>query len=627
MCLQAEFPHAKIAPLKRLFILLALAALVSTVPGPAAAQSGVTLTLRHLETEAFPLIAGYLEARDSTGARITDLQPSQLQALEDGQPQPIAQLRTVQPGLRIILVINPAEPFNIRDSEGTTRFDYAKGQILSWASSLPSNSATSLSLVTPEGIRLADESAAPWIAELELIQPDFPDQDVDTQTLVSALELAARDGPEPGMSTAIWWVTATPSVEALATLPEWQTSLAQRGVPLFIWQVDSRSNFENEATRSLQTLAQGGGGQWFGFSGGEEFPGPESYFSPIRNAYFFQYTSQLHSAGAHEVQIQMEVDGAAVTSQALTFELDLLPPNPILVTPPAQIERSPSSQDPRQLAPFSQPIEIIVEFPDNFERNLARTTLFVNDERVAENSAAPFTRFAWDISGYDVSQQALLRVEAEDELGLVGSSIEFPVQLLVTNPPSGLQAFLSRGGLVLAITGVLLAAAAFFLVMVLSGRLKPSRIGAKLFRQPQPVPQTIDPLIDSPLPSDGGEPAIVRNSNPAITAPAYLQRLAIQDVSEGPQILPIDQDQIMIGAAKDCALVINEESVSPQHARLIHADAIYQVADLGSEAGTWVNYAPVSAEGSILRDGDLLHIGRVAFRFFLRSAPDSSESA
>jgi len=47
------------------------------------------------------------------------------------------------------------------------------------------------------------------------------------------------------------------------------------------------------------------------------------------------------------------------------------------------------------------------------------------------------------------------------------------------------------------------------------------------------------------------------------------------------------------------------------------------VADLGSEAGTWVNYAPVSAEGSQLRHGDLLHIGRVAFRFLLnRSSPD-----
>ena len=605
---------------------MALAALVSLLPRQAAAQSGATLTLRHLETDAFPLIAGYLDARDSTGARISDLQVSQLQALEDGQPHPIDQLRTVQPGLRVILVINPAEPFNIRDGEGTTRFDYAKQHILDWASSLPSNSATSLSLVTPEGVILADESAAPWIAALEIIQPDFPDQDVDPQTLVRALELAAQEGPEPGMGSAIWWMTATPAVEALATLPDWQALLAQRGIPLFIWQVDSRGTFETEATLSLQALAQASGGQWFGFSGGEEFPGPESYFNPFRNAYFFQYSSQLHTAGTHEVQVQMEGEGTVVTSQALSFELNIQPPNPILVTPPAQIERGPSSQDPQQLAPFSQPIEIIVEFPDHFERNLVRTTLFVNDERVAENTSDPFTRFAWDLASYTVSQQALLRVEAEDELGLVGSSIEFPIQLLVNNPPSAFQAFLARGGPVLAVTGVLLAAAAFFLVMVLSGRLKPARVGAHLFRRPRPMPQVNDPLIDSPLLSDGREIVAAQNLDQQLIAPAYLQRLTIQDVSEGPQILPIDQDQILIGGAKNCALVLEEESVSPQHARLTRVDGTFQVADLGSEAGTWVNYAPVSAEGSTLRDGDLLHIGRVAFRFFVRSN-DSSEFA
>ncbi|MCL5429147.1 MAG: FHA domain-containing protein [Chloroflexi bacterium] len=616
--------------MKRIIIILALTVLIAVLPGPAAAQSGATLTLRHLETEAFPLISGYLDARDSTGAPITDLQASRVQALEDGQQRAVTELRTVQTGLRVILVINPAEPFNIRDSQGTTRFDYAKAQILDWANSLPSNSATSLSLITPDGIILSDESAAPWIAALEAIQPDFPQQDVNTQTLVRALELSAQAGPEPGMGTAIWWLTATPPLETLATLPDWQAVLAEGGIPLFIWQVDARSNFETEATQSLQTLAQGSGGQWFGFSGGEEFPLPESYFNPFRSAYFFLYSSQLSTAGVHQVQLQMDAQGTLVTSQALSFELDIQPPNPILVTPPAQIERSPSSQDPRQLAPFSQPIEIMVEFPDDFERNLVRTALFVNDERVAENTSAPFTRFVWDLSGYEVSQQALLRVEAEDELGLVGSSIEFPVQLLVTNPPSAFQAFLARGGPVLVVTGVLIATATFFLVMVLSGWFKPARLGAKLFRRPQPAPQAPDPLHDSPLPSGeakerGGTP----DPKHFRAAPAYLQRLTIHEVNEGPQIWPINQDQVLIGAAKDCTLSLQEESVSPQHARLVRGDdGTYQVADLGSEAGTWVNYAPVSAEGSSLRDGDLLHIGRVAFRFLLQSSnSDSSESA
>lgn len=607
-------------------VLLVLAALLATIPNLAAAQSGASLTLRSLETEAFPVIAGYLDARDSSGARITDLEASQLQALEDGQPQPITQLRSVQPGLRVILVINPAESFNIRDGEGTARFDHAKQQILSWANSLPSDNATSLSLVTPQGILAADQSAASWTTTLDGIQPDFPDQPADTLALARSLELATQAGPEPGMGTVIWWITSTPLQEALVDLPTLQASLSERGIPLFIWQIDANSNLQNDITQSLQAFAQSSGGQWFGFSSSEEFPEPESYFSPLRSAYFFQYDSQLHTAGAHQVQLQMDSSGATVTSQVLSFDLDIQPPNPILVDPPAQILRGPSAEDAQQLAPFSQPVEILVEFPDKFERDLVRTTLFVNDERVAENTSAPFTRFVWDLSNYDVSQQFMIRVEAEDELGLVGSSVEVPVQVLVTIPTSGLQALLSRGGSLLAITGVLVAAAALLLVLVLSGRVKPSQIRTRLFRPTRPAVAAIDPLSDSPLSSPQGQS--IPPLTPSLpTAPAYLQRLTVQEVNAAPQFLPIDQDRILIGADKKCGLIIEEESVSAQHAQLTRVDSTYQVADLGSEAGTWVNYAPISAEGSLLRDGDLLHIGRVAFRFLLRPSEYDSASA
>lgn len=620
--------------MKRTALILALALAALALPSLVAAQTGATLTLRHLETQAFPLLAGYLVARDSTGARIADLQAVDVHALEDGVAVPIDQLRVVEPGLRIIVVLNPAESFAIRDSQARTRFDYVKENILAWANDLPSSSSTFLSLITPEGILLNDAPVTDWATALDGIDPNFGSFEVSTQALEQALELAAQPGLEPGTGTAIWWVTSTPRAETLASLPDWQAALAERGIPLFIWQVDSPTTFESEAAQTLKAFAQASGGLWFGFSGGEPFPGPEDYFFPLRSAYFFQYSSQLHSAGTHQVQLQMEVDGTAVVSQALSFDLDIQPPNPILVSPPTQIERSPSDEDPQQLAPFSQPIEILVEFPDNFERNIVRSALYVNDERVAENTSAPFTRFVWDLSGYTVSQQVTLRVEAEDELGLVGSSIDFPVQLLVENPLSWFQALISRGGPALVLSGVLVAAAAFFLVMILSGRLKPTRLGANtIFRRTKPAAPAADPLNDSPL-SIGQEADASHTASwvgavpePVHEAPAYLQRLAMQDATESAAILPIDQQEVLIGSDKDCTIVLQEDSVQAQHARLYHLrEDLYHVTDLGSEAGTWVNYAPVSAEGSRLQDGDLLHIGRVAFRFLLNTSWNGSGS-
>jgi pSer/pThr/pTyr-binding forkhead associated (FHA) protein len=44
----------------------------------------------------------------------------------------------------------------------------------------------------------------------------------------------------------------------------------------------------------------------------------------------------------------------------------------------------------------------------------------------------------------------------------------------------------------------------------------------------------------------------------------------------------------------------------------------FRLADEGSTAGTWVNYTPVSHEGTRLEHGDLIHFGRVGYRFMLK---------
>lgn len=612
--------------MRRFSILLALLLAALAVPNIAGAQSGARLNLRFLQTESFPIISGYLDARDSSGARITDLQATELLAVEDSLPQPVDQLRTVQPGLRVILVINPAESFAIRDSKAITRYEYIKQAILAWSNNLSSTTDTTLSLITPAGVVVDEAQAGEWVTALESFQPDFGVLEVNTQTLSQALSLAAQPTAEPGMGTAIFWVSATPRAEGLTAMSEWGTALTDLGVPLFIWQIDSPSNFESDVALSLQNLAQASGGQMFSFSSPETLPSPEDYFAPLRSAYFFQYTSRLRNAGSHEVAVQFQREGSNVTSQPVSFELDIQPPSPILVSPPAQIERGPSQSDPQQLAPFSQPIETVVEFPDGFERNLVRSTLFVDGEVAAENTAAPFTRFVWDLSSYDVSQQVFLHVEVEDELGLVGTTIDFPVEISVVTRPNWFQVFLARGAPTLALSIVIIAAGAFFLVMLLSGRLDPNKLvrPRRSRRVPAHEPQS-DPLTDSPLVVEVADQDLVSQPVATPNAPAFLQRLSIQEAAQSAEILALEQGEVLIGSSKVCSVVLKDESVEAEHARLTqYSDGGYHLADLGSTAGTWVNYAPVSPEGSQLQDGDLVHIGRVAFRFLLNQSSNGS---
>ena len=109
----------------------------------------------------------------------------------------------------------------------------------------------------------------------------------------------------------------------------------------------------------------------------------------------------------------------------------------------------------------------------------------------------------------------------------------------------------------------------------------------------------------------------------AINAPARLVRLSEEGnpISQNPIL--INRDEITIGSdPKQSMYTLKEPSVNGIHTRLTRSGADdFILADAGSIAGTWVNYAPASSKGVHLKHGDLIHIGRVAFRFEL-SNPD-----
>src|SRR5262249_30091675 len=147
------------------FLLLAL--LAAALPHAAQAQSGTRVTLRDLQTDAFPFITGHFDARDTSGARLTDLQPADLQVLEDGTPQLVQQVQTESLGVRVIVVISPGESFNIHNSDAQSRYQLVRAALDSWAAALPANSTTLLSLVTPDGTLISDASPSDWLAALD----------------------------------------------------------------------------------------------------------------------------------------------------------------------------------------------------------------------------------------------------------------------------------------------------------------------------------------------------------------------------------------------------------------------------------------------------------------------------
>jgi pSer/pThr/pTyr-binding forkhead associated (FHA) protein len=97
----------------------------------------------------------------------------------------------------------------------------------------------------------------------------------------------------------------------------------------------------------------------------------------------------------------------------------------------------------------------------------------------------------------------------------------------------------------------------------------------------------------------------------------------LEQTAGGLQALPLTGAELTLGRdASLAAVTIDDPSVSSIHARLIRrAGGSFFLRDQGSVAGTWVNYEQVSQDGRELQHGDLIHLGRVAFRFQLKDPP------
>jgi FHA domain len=73
-------------------------------------------------------------------------------------------------------------------------------------------------------------------------------------------------------------------------------------------------------------------------------------------------------------------------------------------------------------------------------------------------------------------------------------------------------------------------------------------------------------------------------------------------------------DEVHIGRAPDCQVVLDDTYASQQHARVFDSSGSFHVEDLGSTNGTYVNGRKISYPLE-LRQGDRIKIGKTVFEF------------
>jgi hypothetical protein len=592
-------------------------AFAGLTPVRAQNQNTAHLGLYALQTGSFPAITAGLDVFDSAGNVVTGLKPDEITLLEDNKPRPLNTLEEVHVGVEFALALDPGPTFAFRDASAVTRYDKIVQIIKDWVASHPDTLADDLSLIPTFGTLSTHlATSAAFSAALLAYQPNLGSISPSLDSLARALDTVSESTPAAGMKRTVLFVTSPTAVDAIPTLQNLTERAVGQQVRVDVWIVASTDLFSSSGSTALKDLAIQTGGQYVMFSGVEPLPGLETYLAPLRSTYQLKYTSGILTPGDHTLTAQAVLDGATVSSGTLNFVLNVQPPNPILVSPPEQIVRQApdvNTTSTTAFLPNQQSIDILIEFPDGRTRPLVSTSLFVDSKKVAENTSEPFNHFTWDLSNYATSGQHILSVEAVDSLGLSKDSLGVPVLVTVVKPKFGLLPFLSRNSPWVALVAILFAGGVLGVILA----------GGRIRRRTHPLDRAAsnDPLTQ-PVDGQTGRHRRLPWKRPAKLSDAYLERLKEDGQPVSAPSIPVNTPEMTFGSdPMQATRILDDASVSPLHARLTELGGDYILSDEQSVAGTWVNYEVLTAPRR-LQHGDVLHIGRLSYRFMLRKPPE-----
>jgi hypothetical protein len=574
------------------------------------------------------MISSYMDVRSPEGEFLHGLEPQNIHINEDGTQLPVQELQHIRTGVQLVVAISPGPAFEIRDVQGTSRYEYLAQALQDWAEARQGSTVDDLSLVVsegPEATHLTDLDR--WAVFLNAFNPSGEETGPDFDVLTRALDIAADPTSTPGMSGAILFVTQLPGQDVSLGLQSLAARASQQGVKVFIWLVASSELFSSPEAEQMKLLAEQTGGTLFAYSGQEVIPSPEEFLDDLRDTYFLAYDSQIKTGGLHQTSANVNFQGQVMNSPVQEFELEVLPPSIAFISPPMEIERSLVDQETEQqtFSPSSQLLELLIEFPDGYSRPINQTSLYIDGVLTQVNRTEPFDQFSWDISEFTSDGEHILAAEVEDNLGLTNRSVETSVVITVSGADVSLLGLISQNRIMLA--GVLLTVMGLIilLALILGRRLQPGFMLNWRRRRKQnstatrPV-QNLQTGETHPRPSWINR--IQWRRGPITTKPsAQLIPLTDSAIEESQPPLAITKKRVIIGRDENKVdQVLPDPSVEGVHAFLVQeTNRAYRLSDQGSIAGTWVNYSPVPETGQILEHGDLVHFGRMGFRFVLRN--------
>ena len=360
--------------------LLIMTALLASSAYPSYAQSPGEVSVAEPDTSAFPQLTTSFRTIDPEGNFIKNLRPGEVRVIENNVTITSYDLVMSRTGMRFYVAFNEGPTLANRFS-GVSRFDRIKTALYNWINSQSSDTTDDLVVITNQGpLDLVKNDPVSWQSALEAYQPDLRSMTPGMSSLSTAVDNALSSNLQSEKSSAILFITPLPTDVQFTGLADIITRAENNGIRVFIWLIGPPDYAGTDEALLLQQYAEQTGGRYFLFSGSEELPGLSAWLDPLVYIYNLSYTSLANASGDYSLQLHIQRGEVSLDSEPVSYSLRILPPNPIFLSPPAEITRSWTETKKKSdavLLPDSEDLEFMVEFPDSMERDLAASRLFV----------------------------------------------------------------------------------------------------------------------------------------------------------------------------------------------------------------------------------------------------------
>ena len=571
------------------------------------AQTTQSIIVAEPDLRDFPTVRSAFKVYNELGRPVQSITAKDVLVYENTSPIPINDFQEKYNGVHFTLAVNSDRTLDVRDTAGISYYEYLRTSIEQWQKSASVTDQDEWSLTFNDDVHyLHLKDLNNWLLALMTYPSDMRRYMGNLESLITAVDSAYESNV--ALDQVLLYITPEPLLEDITTLSSLKQRALEKHLTINVWMVGKSYVLDTERGQTLLQLAKDTGGDFFIYSGSEAIPDIQTYLDGYGSSYTCTYTSQIRGSGMQTQTLSGRLENQEIFSPELSFYLQVLAPKPVFISPPLEINRVILPHDNDQtpiIQPEMQQIEVLIEFPDGKPRALAYAQLYADGVLVDENSMAPFEKFNWEMGSISESGMVNLQVNIEDSLGLQASSATLPIQINVESAqiPENDTDFWKYGWLLIAVPIILTMSAVSLILKFRRNRLD------SLIRQQQAKSQ---PQKHSPSSSRGRQASSI-----FLDTTARLIKLDqdLKPVGEKPILLI--NTPIIFGrdpAVADVAL--QDASIEAVHAKLQRLpDGNYLLTDLGSTAGTWVNYAPISQQGIIIEHGDIIHIGSLTFRF------------